>query len=144
MALRTTWTVRVQNLVTRLRVGVHHHEHEHQPVIVSLTMRGLSESMPTTLEQCFDYEPICRWITNEWPETGHTALLEMRANELLEQVFNADRRIQDVWIGLYKTEAIEQAERVGVEREMSRRQFEAHNRSPAAHRAKPPPTLEPS
>ena len=144
MTLRTTWTVRVQNLVTRLRVGVYHHEHEHQPVIVSLTMRGLSESMPTTLEQRFDYEQICRWVTNEWPETAHTALLEMRANELLEQVFNADRRIQDVWIGLYKTEAIQQAERVGVEREMSRRQFEAHNRRPAAHRAQTPPTQETS
>ena len=142
MTVRTTWTVRVQNLVTRLCVGVYLHEHQHQPVIVSLTLRGLSESMPTTLEQCFDYEPICHWITNEWPETGHTLLLEMRANELLEHVFNADRRIQDVWIGLYKTEAIKQAERVGVEREMSRRQFEAQRRPPAAHPAKPSPTQE--
>ena len=92
--------------------------------------------MPTTLEQCFDYEPICRWVTNEWPETGHTTLLEMRANELLEHVFKADRRIQDVWIGLYKTEAIKQAERVGVEREMSRRQFDSQSRRFAAHPAK--------
>ena len=142
MTVRTTWTVRVQNLVTRLCVGVYLHEHQHQPVIVSLTLRGLSESMPTTLEQCLDYEPICRWVTNEWPETGHTTLLEIRANELLEHVFNADRRIQDVWIGLYKTEAIKQAERVGVEREMSRRQFEAQRRPPAAHPAKPSPTQE--
>ena len=142
MTLRTTWTVRVQNLVTKLRVGVYHHEHEHQPVIVNLTMRGLAESMPTTLEQCFDYEPICRWVTNEWPETGHTPLLETRANELLEKVFNADRRIQDVWIGIYKTEAIAQAERVGVEREMSRRQFEAHSRRPATRPARPQPTQE--
>ena len=142
MTVRTTWTVRVQNLMTRLRVGVYPHEHEHQPIIVSLTLRGLSESMPTTLEQCFDYEPICRWVTNEWPETAHTTLLEMRANELLQHVFNADRRIQDVWIGLYKTEAIKQAERVGVEREMSRRQFEVQSRRSTAHPAKTPTIQE--
>lgn len=128
MTMRTTWTVRVQSLATRLRVGIYQHEHEHQPIIVSLTMRGLAESMPTTIEQCFDYEPICRWITDEWPDTLHTPLLETRANELLEKVFNADQRIQDVWIGLYKTEAIAKAERVGVERDVSRRQFKESSR----------------
>lgn len=139
MTMRTTWTVRVQNLMTQLRVGVYHHEYEHQPIIACLTLRGLSESMPTTLEQCFDYEPICCWITNEWPKTDHTMLLEVRANELLEHIFNSDRRIQNVWIGLYKTEAIKQAERVGVERDMSRRQFESQCRRSAEHPAKTSP-----
>lgn len=142
MTVRTTWTVRVQNLMTRLRVGIYQHEHEHQPIIVCLTLRGLSESEPTTLEQCFDYEPICHWVTEDWPETKHTLLLEMRANELLEHVFNADRRIQDVWLGLYKTEAIKKAERVGVEREMSRRQFESQTRRAVSKQDKSSPIQE--
>ena len=135
MALKTAWTVRVHKLATQLRVGIYPHEFQHQPIIVSMTLRGLYNPVPATIDQCLDYEPICRWITNEWPQSDHTPLLETRANELLIKVFGIDKRIQNVWIGLYKTEAIEQAARVGLEREMSRRQFETqawHPLSPSS------------
>ena len=123
MAPRSRWTARVESLETRLRVGVYAHEHEPQPILVSLRISGLAEASPSTLAQCFDYEPICRWMLDEWPLSAHTPLLETRLNELLGRVF-ADSRITDVWIGLYKTQAIPQASRVGLERDITRLQFE--------------------
>lgn len=124
MALRSKWTVRVQLLKTSLRVGVYTHEFQPQPILVSLRISGLAETCPDDLAQCFDYEPICRWVIDQWPLTSHTPLLETRLNELADQVFGADRRIMDVWIGLYKTQAVPQAQFVGLEREMTRRQNE--------------------
>jgi len=129
MALRSKWTVRVQDLETSLRVGTHPHEREAQPVLVSLTLSGLSESRPNQLSQCFDYEPICDWITHQWPGSAHTPLLEIRVNELFDHVFASDRRILDVWVGVYKLQACPQARLVGLERDMTRRQHEEHDRA---------------
>lgn len=129
MALRSKWTVRVRDLETSLRVGIYPHEHDAQPVLVSLTLSGLAESMPDRLSQCFDYEPICDWITRQWPTSAHTPLLETRVNELFDHVFASDRRILDVWVGLYKPKACPQARLVGLEREMTRRQHEEQRRA---------------
>ncbi len=124
MAPRSKWTVRVQSLETHLRVGIYEHEREPQPVLVSLRISGLAETFPSTLAQCFDYEPICRWVLDEWPLSAHTALLETRLNELVDQVFRADQRITDLWVGLYKTQNVPQAQFVGLERDITRLQFE--------------------
>ena len=129
MALRSKWTVRVEALNTTLRVGIYDHELEHQPVLINLRISGLAETLPTTLSQCFDYEPICRWATDVWPLSPHTPLLETRLNELIEHVFKSDRRIRDVFFGLYKTHAFPNVALVGLEREVSRRQFEEQQRS---------------
>lgn len=122
MTLRSKWTVRVQDLETSLRVGIHPHEHEAQPVLVNFTFSGLAESIPNQLSQCFDYGPICDWITRQWPASAHTPLLETRINELFDHVFASDRRILEVWVGVYKPGACPQARLVGLEREMTRRQ----------------------
>lgn len=137
MALRAKWTVRVQSLQTRLRVGLAAHERHPQPVLVSLRISGLTETAPLTLAQCLDCEPICRWVLEEWPQSPHTPLLETRLNELVACVFNTDKRIMDAWIGLYKTQAVPEAEFVGLEREISRRQFEEQQRSRADWSALP-------
>lgn len=139
MALRAKWTVRVQQLQTRLRVGVHEHEQHLQPILLSLKISGLTETAPITLDQCLDCEPILRWALEEWPQSPHTPLLETRLNELVERVFNADKRIMDVWFGLYKTQAVPQADFVGVEREITRRQFEEQQRSRPDGSVQPPP-----
>lgn len=139
MAMRAKWTVRVQQLQTRLRVGVHEHERHPQPVSLSLKISGLADTAPTSLAPCFDHEPILRWALEEWPQSPHTPLLETRLNELVERVFNADKRIMDVWFGLYKTQAVPQAEFVGLEREITRRQFEEQQRSRSNGSAQPHP-----
>ena len=129
MALRSKWTVRVQSLQTCLRVGIYEHEREPQPVLVSLRISGLAETSPTMLAQCFDYEPICRWLLDEWPLSAHTPLLETLLNELVDHVFGADKRIMDVWVGLYKTQPVPQAQFVGLERDITRLQFEEQQRA---------------
>ncbi len=131
MALRSKWTIRVEELRTSLRVGIYEHELEPQPILLSLRISGLAETSPRSLAECFDYEPICRWALDEWPLSPHTPLLETRLNELIERVFNADKRIRDVWFGLYKTktQAIPNTVFVGLERELTRRQFEEQQRT---------------
>ena len=129
IALRSKWTVRVQSLQTQLRVGIYAHEREPQPILVSLRISGLAETSPATLAQCFDYEPICRWVLDEWPLSAHTPLLETRLNELAAQVFAADKRVMDVWVGLYKTQNFPQAQFVGLERDITRLQFEEQQRA---------------
>lgn len=124
MTLRSKWTVRVEQLRTSLRVGVYRHELEPQPVLMSLRITGLVETAPVSLTECFDYEPICRWALDAWPLTPHTPLLESRLNQLIERVFSEDKRIMEVWFGLYKTQAIPNTRFVGIERELTRRQFE--------------------
>ena len=124
MALRSKWTVRVDSLTTALRVGIYAHEQQPQPIVLSLQISGLAETVPTQLDQCFDYEPICRWALDEWPKSAHTPLLETRLNELAEQIFIRDKRVMDVWVGIYKTQAFPEALRVGLERDISRRQYE--------------------
>lgn len=129
MSLRSKWTIRVEELRTSLRVGIYEHELEPQPILLSLRISGLAETSPCCIAECFDYEPICRWALDEWPLSPHTPLLETRLNELIERVFNADKRIRDVWFGLYKTQAIPNTEFVGLERELTRRQFEDQQRT---------------
>jgi dihydroneopterin aldolase len=129
MSLRSKWTIRVEALRTSLRVGVYEHELEPQPILLSLRISGLAETSPRTLAECFDYEPICRWAIDEWPLSPHTPLMETRFNELIERVFNADKRIRDAWFGMYKTQAFPNTEFVGLERELSRRQFEEQQRT---------------
>ena len=127
--MRSKWTIRIEELRTKLCVGIYAHELKAQPVLLSLRISGLAETSPTELAECFDYEPICRWALEDWPQTPHTPLMETRLNELIERVFNADKRIRDVWFGLYKTQAIPNTKFVGLERELSRRQFEEQQRT---------------
>lgn len=134
MALRSKWTVRIHRFETWLRVGSSDEEQHAQPVTVSLRICGLAETHPDSLEECFDYQPICQWLVDEWPHTPHTPLLETRLNELVEHIFTQDKRVMDVWVGLYQNRAVRQAAFVGLEREVTRRQYQEQ-----LHRTRPLP-----
>jgi dihydroneopterin aldolase len=123
--VNTSWTIRVERLEIRLPVGVHADELQPQPVWVSLTATGLAPASPQALTDCFDYEPLCRWLTHEWPRTPHTSLLETRINELFAFLFALDGRLQTLWVGLYKQRMSRDALAVGIERQVSRLEFEA-------------------
>lgn len=123
--MNATWTVRIERLVTQLPVGIYEHERDAQPVWVSLTATGEASAAPGSLEQCFDYEPLCRWLTQEWPQSPHTPLLETRVNQVIEFVFDTDPRVQQVWVGLYKQRVSQQALAVGMERSSTRAEFDA-------------------
>lgn len=129
MVIRSKWTVRVESLKINLRVGVHPHERKPQPVIVSLRITGLAEIAPTSLEQCVDYEPACRWLLEDFSKSPHASLIETRINEIAHYLFSNDKRVMEVWVGLYKEKALPNSGHVGMEREMTRRQFDDAIRS---------------
>lgn len=126
--MNTTWSVRIDRLLTQLRVGVYPDELEPQPVWVTLRLRGVAAAEPAHLGECIDYEPLCRWITEAWPKTPHIPLLETRVNELLAFAFDFDARVQEVHVGLAKERMSRAAMSVGIERCVSRPEFEAQRR----------------
>jgi 7,8-dihydroneopterin aldolase/epimerase/oxygenase len=127
--MNAAWTVRIERLAIQLAVGVHPNEREPQPLWVSVTLEGLAPASPETLDDCIDYEPLCRWLTQHWPQTPHTALLETRINELLAFAFGLDARVSAARVGLYKERMSRDAISVGVERHATRLEFEAQRRS---------------
>ena len=122
--MRTRWTVRVEDLRTRLPLGGSAALARLEPVSVSVVVNGLAPDAPDGREECIDLEPLCHWITESWPQTAPTPVLEARVNELLARVFDADRRVQDAWVGVYRESAAGGARRWGVERQASRLQFQ--------------------
>ncbi len=129
--MNATWTVRIDRLATQLPVGIYANEQDAQPVWVSLTATGEASAAPHALGECFDYEPLCRWLTEEWPASPHTPLLATRVNQVIEFVFATDARVRHVWVGLYKQRVSQQALAVGMERASTRAEFEALRRSVA-------------
>ena len=122
--MRTRWTVRVDELHTQLPFGQGAGPAQLQPVSVSLVVNGLAPDAPDGRDECIDLAGVCRWVTDAWPTSAPTPLLENRVNELLAQVFESDRRVQDAWVGVYRT-ASAGARRFGVERQASRLQFQS-------------------
>lgn len=130
------WTIRIERLPIQLRVGVHGDELDPQPVSVTLRLRGAAAACPASLAECIDYAPLCRWISEQWPRTAHVPLLESRINELVAFAFDLDDRIQEVHAGLAKLRMSGLAgASVGIERRVSRPEFEAQRRHMAAQRS---------
>ena len=133
--MNAIWTIRIERLQIHLPVGVYADEIEPQPVWVSLAANGEASASPGSLAQCFDYAPLCYWLTHVWPKTPHTPLLETRINELLSFVFCLDKRVQTVWAGLYKQRVSPLAVAIGIERSVTRAEVESDVcRSSAASR----------
>lgn len=131
MALRAKWTVRIEGLKTRLRVGVSDAGQQSESISVSLEVNGLVADVPQQLGDCLNYEPICEWITREWPLSDAAPLLENRVNQLLMFLFEFDRRVQDVWVGVYKAGLTRGSVRIGIERRASRTQLQSRLRAKA-------------
>ena len=115
----------------RLPVGIYPDELEPQTVWISLTATGAAQASPQAIDQCLDYEPLCHWLTDVWPHTPHTPLLETRINQLLGRVFSLAPRVETAWVGLYKQRMSRQAVAVGIERSVTRAEFEAQQASAA-------------
>jgi FolB domain-containing protein len=119
------WTIEVRDLQTRLRVGIWDHEREFQPIVVNLTLRAIGAALPQTITDCLDYQPICRWITHEWPAQPHTPLLETKVRELMQFVFGFDGRVEWAEVSIAKPAAIAESRAVGIRLALSRGDFEA-------------------
>lgn len=126
--MNAAWSVSIERLSTQLRVGIYADEREPQPVWVTLRLRGVVAATPMALDECLDYEPLCRWITEEWPHTTHVPLLETRVNELVAFAFGFDERVQEVHAGIAKERMSRSAVSVGIERGVTRSEFEIQRR----------------
>lgn len=124
LPVNATWTIKLERMEIRLPVGIYPDEVEPQTVWVSVAASGLASPSPQSIDQCFDYEPLCRWLTDVWPRTPHTPLLETRINQLLGFVYALDQRLETVWVGLYKQRMSRHAVAVGIERGTTRGEFE--------------------
>lgn len=122
MALRAKWSLRVDELPTRLALG--DTADGVQPVLVSLLIEGLAPDEPGRQEDCFDAAPVCDWITGEWPKSAATPLIETRVNQLLLFLFAHDKRVQNAWVALVRPGVPSRTARITIERSASRSQFQ--------------------
>ena len=58
--MRTRWTVRVDELQTRLAFAPGDGPARVQPVSVSLVVNGLAPDAPDSRDECLDLERVCR------------------------------------------------------------------------------------
>lgn len=136
--MNTTWTIKIERMEIRLPVGIYADEIEPQTVWVSVTASGIGSASPQSLDQCFDYEPLCHWLTQVWPHTPHTPLLETRINQLLGFIFELDSRLETAWVGIYKKRMSVLSTAVGIERSTSRAAFYLGQRPRTQAVARPP------
>jgi FolB domain-containing protein len=120
-----SWTIEIADIDTELRVGIWEHERGLQPIRISISMRALAAVIPQSIDDCMNYEPICRWIVDTWPAQPHTPLLETKLRELLDFVFAHDARIEWVDIAISKPNAIAAARGVGLRMAIDRGDYEA-------------------
>lgn len=129
------WSVRIERLETLLAVGIYDEERAPQPVWVSVTLSGIAPAVPDDLADCIDYEPLCRWLASEWPQTPHTRLLETRVNEVFDFAFALDPRVHEVSVGLYKQRVSRYATAVGIERTTNRGEHARARQAASARQA---------
>lgn len=118
------WTIEIAGIDTHLRVGIWEHELEPQPIRINLTLRAIAPAHPASIDDCVNYEPVCRWMIDEWPRHPHTQLLETRLRELLTFVFRFDARIEWIDASISKPQAIAGVGGVGLRLAMTRDDFE--------------------
>ncbi|MDE1950770.1 MAG: hypothetical protein KGI35_19310, partial [Burkholderiales bacterium] len=128
MALRAKWTFRFDDWPARLA----NEAGTPQALNVSLVINALAAEQPQQADERVDCAAVRDWIARGWPDADAPRLLEVRVNDLLAFVFGFDKRVQDVWVGLYTAPA---AGRMGIERHCTRRQYEDELRR--ARAAKP-------
>jgi dihydroneopterin aldolase len=119
------WTIEVEEIQTQSRVGIWEHERELQPLRISLSLRAIAPAFPQSIEDCLNYEPVCRWIIDEWPAQPHTPLLETRLRELMRFIFDYDARIEWVDVAIAKPRAIPDTRGVGIRMALSRDDYES-------------------
>lgn len=87
----TPWTIEIKALATQLRFGAF--DARPQPVSVDIAIGALTPAWPQMIEDCMNYQPVCRWLLEDWPGRPYTPRLETRLRELLQFIFDFDQRI---------------------------------------------------
>ena len=87
------WTVQIRDLRTELRAP---RGAAGEVVSIDVTVRALTPAVPASIDECMDYQPICRWILDEMPALQHGQRWESALRALFDFVFEADARIESV------------------------------------------------
>lgn len=85
------WTIEIKDLATRLRTE----EGGWQAVHIDLSLRALTPAVPQSIEECLNYQPICKWMLDEWPQQ-QPAPLDARLLELARFIFDYDARVERI------------------------------------------------
>ena len=110
-------SIAITDLETRLRVGIWDHEREFQPIRINLNL-SVAALLPE--ERFPGHDSIVTWITDEWPKSQHTPLIETRLRELMQFVFEFDTRIDWIDVAISKPTAFPEVGGVGVRMAISR------------------------
>ena len=92
------WTIEIRELKTWLRFGMS--DNLPQAVSVDIGIRARTPVRPQAIEDCVNYQPICRWALDDWPRHAHLPLLDGHAGALLDFIFAFDERIEFVELTL--------------------------------------------
>lgn len=124
------WTVFVDALEVRTRVGIHAHEHEApQPVVIDARLGYRCTPAETDANEWIDYEGYCERLTRFLETKPHTRLLETLAVELAVFSFEHWGALDAVTLVLYKPKIRPGTQRIGIELAWSRSDYEAHRRA---------------
>lgn len=114
-------------MIINVRIGLHDHEKENdrsQRIIVNVELfadaKGYLDN--PSRDTIIDYDDIYQEI-KKWANNGHTELIETYLKGLLGVCFQ-NERVQSARVSIAKPDIFEEAERVGVEIEMNRREWE--------------------
>lgn len=122
--MNACWTIRLNDIETKVRVGIHPQEREPQRVLVGVEVEAKYPLQPENIEQCLNYEMIYDRVTKLWPSRPHTDLLETLVIDLLVYLFAQSPLVQKASVGVAKPDIFVQAERVSVSLSWSRADYE--------------------
>lgn len=121
------WSVFVDGLEAYTRVGVHGYEHEApQPVLIDARLGYRCTPAETNAQAWIDYEQYCVRVTRFLETKPHTRLLETLAVELAVLSFEAWSALDTVTLVLHKPKIRPGTQRVGIELDWARSDYEAH------------------
>jgi len=117
----------IKDMIINVRIGLHDHEKENdrsQRIIVNVELfadaKGYLDN--PSRDTIIDYDDIYQEI-KKWANNGHTELIETYLKGLLGVCFQ-NERVQSARVSIAKPDIFEEAEHVGVEIEMNRREWE--------------------
>jgi 7,8-dihydroneopterin aldolase/epimerase/oxygenase len=119
------WTIEISDIETKARVGIWEHELALQAIRINITIRAMAPVFPQSIEDCLNYQPICEWITGDWPKQPHTQLLETKLRELMCFIFDFDARVEWIDVAIHKPTAFSETRGVGIRMAISRDDYEA-------------------
>lgn len=121
------WSVFVDGLEARTRVGIHAHEHDApQPVIVDARLAYRCTPAEIDAQEWINYEQYCERLTQFLETKPHTRLLETLAVELAVLSFEQWGALDSVTLVLHKPKIRPGTQRIGIELDWTRADYEAH------------------